>query len=80
MPSKQQPRRPDNPAVEGDLTPMHPEEVTLGRIEQETGQTREQVAVPGSGRTVTDGEIPIEEQRRRGIEDNVRHVDSIGRR
>jgi hypothetical protein len=55
MPSKQRPRRPDNPAVEGDLTPMHPEEVTLGRIEQETGQTREQVAVPGSGRTVTDG-------------------------
>ena len=72
--------RPENPAFEGDETPMHPDEVTLGRLERETGETREQVAVRGDAPSAARSELPVEERRARHIEDNVRHVDSIGRR
>jgi len=72
--------RNENPAFAGDATPMRPENVTLGPLEQENGETADQVAVRDDAPTVADGELPIAERRRQGIEDNVRHVDSIGRR
>lgn len=80
MAKKQESHRPENPAYQGDETPMHPEEVTLGPIEREMGETAEMVAQGGDDRTVVDGELPPEERHARGIEDNVRHVSSIGRR
>jgi hypothetical protein len=78
--SKEKPRRPENPAYHGDETPMHPEEVTLGRLEQEMGESPTQVSQGDDGRTVVEAELPPEERQARGIEDNVRHVSSIGRR
>jgi hypothetical protein len=80
MAKERETRRPENPAFAGDETPMHPEETTLGPLEQESGQSREQVSQKSEGRTVVDNELSPEERHTRGIEDNVRHVSSIGRR
>jgi hypothetical protein len=80
MTDRQKIRRPANPAFEGDETPMHPDEVTIGLLEQELGQTSEQVSQKGDGRTVVDAELPPDERHTQGIADNVRHVSSIGRR
>ena len=80
MPEKGKARRPKNPATTSDETPMRPGAVTAGRLEREGGATQETVGVEDTGRTVADGELPIEERREKGIKDNVRHVDSIGRR
>jgi hypothetical protein len=80
MARKQDVHRPDNPAFRGDETPMHPDEVSLGPLEHETGESPEMVSQHGDNRTVIDGELPPEERHARGIEDNVRHVSSIGRR
>jgi hypothetical protein len=72
--------KPGSRAYQGDMTPMRPEEATVDPLAQELGETTAQVAPPAAARTVADGELPVEERRARGIEDNVRHVDSIGRR
>ena len=80
MPLKGKARRPKNPATEGDETPMKPGSATAGRLEREGGATHAAAAMEETGRTAADGELPIEERREKGIKDNVRHVDSIGRR
>ena len=72
--------RPGDSAYQGDMTPMRPEEATVDPLARELGETPAQVAPPTAERTVADGELPIEERRSRGIKDNVRHVDGIGRR
>jgi hypothetical protein len=79
------PQRRDRPglperAIRGDVTPMRQEEVTVDPTAEELGETPAQVAQLPNDRTVADGELPVEERRDRGIEDNVRHVSSIGRR
>lgn len=80
MAKKPNAHRPENPAYKGDETPMHPDEVTLGPLEQEIGETAEVVSQGGDDRTVVDAELPTEQRHAQGIEDNVRHVSSIGRR
>jgi hypothetical protein len=67
-------------AIQGDMTPMRPEEATVDPIAEELGETPAIVAQPHNDRTVADGELPVEVRRAHGIKDNVRHVDSIGRR
>jgi hypothetical protein len=79
------PQRHDSPglperAVRGDMTPMRPEEATVDPTAEALGETPDHVAQPPNDRTVADGELPIEERRAHGIEDNVRHVGSLGRR
>lgn len=69
-----------NRAYEGDATPMRPEEPSLGPTERAIGETPAIAVQPSDGRTVADGERPAVERRGQGIEDNVRHTDSIGRR
>jgi hypothetical protein len=81
----QMPKHHDGPgmperAVRGDMTPMRPEEATVDPTAAELGETPALVAQPPNERTVADGELPVEERHARGIEDNVRHVSSIGRR
>jgi len=44
------------------------------------GGERPSIAVPESTPTVAEAELPVEERRRQGIEDNTRHVSSLGRR
>ena len=61
-------------------TPLSPEDVTLGPLEQETAETREQVAIRDTGRTVAEGELSIPERRQQSIKDNTRHDSSLGRR
>jgi hypothetical protein len=78
--NKSKPRRPEAPAYKGDETPMHPDEVSIGPLEKEMGETPELVSQGGDDRTVVDAELPAEQRHSRGIEDNVRHVSSIGRR
>ena len=80
MARKQDARRPANPAFQGDETPMHPDEVSIGPLEREVGESPDLVSQHGDNRTVVDGELSPEERHARGIEDNVRHVSSIGRR
>ena len=80
MARKHDAQRPDNPAFQGDETPMHPDQVALGPLEREIGASPDLVSQHGDNRTVVDGELSPEERHARGIEDNVRHVSSIGRR
>jgi hypothetical protein len=71
---------PEGRAYQGDMTPMRPEEATIDPLSAELGLTPEVVGRRTDERTVADGELPADERRTRGIEDNVRHVDGIGRR
>jgi hypothetical protein len=71
---------PGDRAYQGDMTPMRPEEVTVDPLSAELGLKPGIVGQHGDERTVADGELPTDERRARGIEDNVRHVDGIGRR
>ena len=71
--------KPRGRAFEGDMTPMRPEEATVDPLSAELGR-KPGIVNQDDDRTVADGELPAEERRARGIEDNVRHVDGIGRR
>ncbi len=63
----------------GETTPTRPKEPFLGPIEHSLGDTAELAVQRSDSRTVVQGERPIAERRGEGIEDNVRHTDSIGR-
>jgi hypothetical protein len=61
-------------------TPLQPEQVTLGPLEAEAGESARQVAVAEQSGNVAHGELSIRDRRRLGMADNVRHTSSIGRR
>lgn len=61
-------------------TPFPAETATRGPLEQEAGIPSSVTEAAHAGGTATDGELPPEERLRLGIEDNVRHTSSLGRR
>jgi hypothetical protein len=63
-------------------TPLRPEDVNVGPLEADLGETPAIAGVFDTdlARTAAQAELSTEERHDRGIEDNVRHVDSIGRR
>lgn len=61
-------------------TPMRPDAVTVDPTAQILGETAEGVEPQPPGRTAAEAEYSVAERREHGIEDNVRHEGSLGRR
>jgi hypothetical protein len=62
--------------------PLPESAVTIGRLERELGETPALASIEpdDAGLRVSDSELPVEDRRAHGIEDNVRHTSSLGRR
>lgn len=61
-------------------TPFPAEDATLGPLEREAHESGSISEVESNDLHAADGELPVSERQRLGIEDNVRHTSSLGRR